>query len=774
MLAVAWPGPITVSRPELEKKPIFGYKMSVIQYKVAIRSRDHRGAGERLNMKITDQEVILNGTAGSVKIQRMPDGFPRIEADEQIDLHYGLGYLHGHDRQMQMWLTKIVGQGKASEFLKADSELIELDKFMRWINLGGNAADEVRQLSDEANQIFQTYCRGVNEAVAASKLPLEFRLIGYKPDRWTPEDIILMIKMIGFVGLAQSQGDAEKVIMQIIRNDVDPLRLKELFPYIKEDIPEDLIEIIKQVKIVRPIIPAAIKWLGRLAGFSASNNWAISPAKTASGKAMLCGDPHLAMQLPSIWYSTLMISQDHYMMGATVPGVPSIVLGRCPNLAWAATYGTMDMIDYFIEEVRDQKYRRGDKWLPFKVSEQVIRPKKKEPVVIKIYENEHGLLEGEPDEDGYYLCFAWTGGPGTAAESANNLVKVPHAKNAAEALNYFASLPFAPFSWVTADTSGNIGYQLSGLYPHRAEGTSGLLPKLGWDETQDWQGVISPAKYPRALNPEQGFIVTANQDLNHLGQVAPMTLPMSRYRADRIAELLDNGISFTAKDMKKIQYDLYSKQAEAFMEIITPLLPASENGDILKNWDRKYDRKSLGATLFERIYRELLILVFGENGMGADVVRYMIDESGTFAMLHGNFDQILLKEESAWFADLSRDEIYRKAIGRGLSKPAVPYGQTRKIYIQNIFFGGKLPKIFGFDYGPYEHIGSRATIPQSQIFKLMGRPATFAASYRMIADLDQNELLNNLPGGASDRRFSKYYKTGLAAWMSAHYHVYRP
>ena len=180
-------------------------------------------------MKIKDQEVILQGTAGNVKIQRMPDGFPRIESDEQIDLHYGLGYIHGHDRQMQMWLTKIIGQGRASELLKADNEMIELDKFMHWINLSGDAADEVQHLSNEAGQVFQAYCRGVNDAVAGSKLPLEFRLIGYKPDSWTPEDVILIIKMIGFVGLSQGQGDMEKFILQIIRNDVDPLKIKELF-----------------------------------------------------------------------------------------------------------------------------------------------------------------------------------------------------------------------------------------------------------------------------------------------------------------------------------------------------------------------------------------------------------------------------------------------------------------------------------------------------------------------------------------------------------------
>ena len=725
-------------------------------------------------MKIKDQPVILKGTVGNVKIQRMADGFPRIESDEPLDLHYGLGYIHGHDRQMQMWLMKIIGRGRASELLKADEELIELDKFMRWINLGGNIADEVLQLSEETGEILKAYCRGVNDAVSDLKTPFEFKLTGYKPDRWTPEDVILMIKILGFVGLTQSQGDMEKFILQMIRNNVPPHKIKELFPNITEDIPEDLIKIIKQVKLIRPIIPEAIQWLGRLAGFSASNNWAISPDKTASGKAMLCGDPHLSMQLPSILYPALMISQDHYMMGATLPGAPSVMLGRSPHLAWAVTYGTMDMIDYFIEEVQDKKYRRADKWLPFTVREEIIKPKKKDPILLKIYENEHGILEGEPEADGYYLNFAWSARRGTAAESINNLLKIPQAKTAAEAMNYFAGLSFAPFNWTMADTEGNIGYQLSGLYPKKAEGTSGLLPYLGWDESQDWQGMISPDKYPQAFNPEEGFIITANQDLNHLGQVAPMTLPMPGYRADRIRELLEGQEGLTVDDMKKIHYDRYSKQAEVFMEIIDPLLPATTNGDIVKNWDRIYDSASLGATLFERIYLELMKLVFGENGMGVDVIETMISDTSMFAMLHGNFDRVLLEKESAWFGGRSREQIYQTAIDRGLGETAVPYGQTRTMYIPHIFFGGKLPKIFGFDYGPYEHIGSRATVAQSQMYKAMGYPATFVAVYRMIADMDSDELHTNNAGGPSDRRFSKYYKMGLAEWVSARYHVYKP
>jgi penicillin amidase len=725
-------------------------------------------------MKIKDREITLAGVAGNVKIKRMQGGFPRIEADMEIDLHYGLGYIHAHDRQTQMWLMKIIGQGKGSELLTANEELIEIDKFMRWLNLSAEAAEEVKNLSDDALKVIKAYCRGVNDAVTEARLPFEFKLMGYKPDAWTSADILLMAKMIGYLGLTQSQGDCEKFILELIRNGIDPQKIKELFPYIKEDIPVDLIDIVKKVRLIRPAVSESLKWMHRLPRAAASNNWAVRPEKTASGKAILCGDPHLALQLPSIWYSALMRCGDYYIMGASLPGTPSIVLGRTKKLAWAVTYGNMDMIDYFIEEVKDKQYRRGDKWLPFEVREEIIRPKKKDPIKLTVFENEAGLLEGEPDENGYYLNYAWSARKGSVAESVNNLLKLARADNTAEAMEYFARLPFAPFNWIAADNEGNIGYQLSGLFPQKAPDTSGLLPYLAWDESQAWQGMIDSKKYPRTFNPSQGFIVTANQDLNSFGEVEPMTLPMSRYRADYIKQLLAKGKSLNIEDMKKMHYDLYSLQAEAFMEVMEPLLPAGENAEILKNWDYKYDASSLGATLFENIYMELLKLVFGENGMGVTVMEYLIGETPLFAMLHGNFDDVLLKKESVWFGDKTQAEIFQTAIARGLKLPSVPYGKTRYMYFQNILFGGKLPKIFGFDYGPHELTGSRATIPQGQLYKAMGHPASFAPSFRMITDLETEELYTNIAGGPSDRRFSKYYTMGLENWREGEYEVFKP
>jgi penicillin amidase len=728
--------------------------------------------GASMSQKTT---FSLHGVKGEVSIQRLKNGYPHLRADHEIDLFYGLGYVHALDRPVQMWLLKLVGMGKASECLLSTPEMIAADKYLRWVDLAGDAMREAESSSPESRLVVDAYCKGVNDCMVKSGLPLEFRMVGYKPDAWTPADVALMSKMIGFVGLASTQADLEKFIIQLLQNGVDPARLRELFPPIREEITPEYLEILKKVKMPMPIIPPHAVWKNLLPSFSASNNWAVAPEKAASGKAILCGDPHLGLQLPNIWYTAVLTTGDHYLMGASVPGIPAVAVGRTPHLAWSATYGTMDLSDFFIEEVKDGKYRRGEAWLPLTVREEVIRPKKGEPVTIRVYSTEHGVLEGEPDEDGFYLSFALSikKYPGSVAQTLDNFLKIFRAKNAEEALEYFAGLTFAPFNWVMADSTGNIAYQLAGMYPQKREGTSGLLPYLGWDARDDWQGVVDPHRYPRALNPKDGILVTSNQDLNHLGQVPVISLPMSSYRADRIRQRLLGKDKLTVEDMKSIHYDRFSLQAQAFLEIICPLLPDTPNGRILREWDMRYTADSLGATLFERVYSALVNLVFGELGFGEQVMTIAATETPLFAMQHGNFDRVLLSKDSAWFAGRSREEIYKEAITRGLQGQPVPHGETRKIYIENLFFGGKLPRFLGFDH-PYQHIGSRATVSQAQLFKSAGRLSSFAPTLRMVCDFATDEMHLNMTGGASGNRFSPYYWAGVDEWEKGIYQVIKP
>jgi penicillin amidase len=297
------------------------------------------------------------------------------------------------------------------------------------------------------------------------------------------------------------------------------------------------------------------------------------------------------------------------------------------------------------------------------------------------------------------------------------------------------------------------------------------LPTPGWDASFDPDGFVHPDKMPRAYNPPQGFVATANEDLNHLGQANLINLPMGAYRADRIKALLQNAEKVSVTDMQTMHFDLFSIQAERFMKIIRPLLPDTKNGRILKDWDLTYHADSQGAMLFESVYSALINTVFGDNGLGRDVVDYITKETGMFNDYYANLDNILLQDTSAWFNGQDRDTLFKAAITEGLQVTVRPYGETRQMVMAHLLFGGQLPRWMGFDYGPIALPGSRATIMQGQIFKSAGRITTFSPSYRLIADMDTSKLHTTLAGGPSDRRFSKWYTSDIENWVAGKYKV---
>jgi penicillin amidase len=251
------------------------------------------------------------------------------------------------------------------------------------------------------------------------------------------------------------------------------------------------------------------------------------------------------------------------------------------------------------------------------------------------------------------------------------------AENVEDGMNLFKNLEVS-FNWIFADTKGNIGFQMSGLLPKRNEGNNGLVPLAGWLPENDWQGMEDADKLPKSYNPTCGYFVTANNDLNKYGESNPINMPMGSYRADRIANLLEAKSKLTPKDMANIQYDVYSLQAEKFMALLKPLLPNSENGNILKNWDFCYDLKSEGAVLFERFYQILLRDVFGES-IGKEATEYMQKETGIFIDFYANFDVILLSEKSLWFERKSRTKFFVLALEKALEKPVTTWELQQKV-----------------------------------------------------------------------------------------------
>lgn len=717
-------------------------------------------------MRFKKNEMSLKGPGGEVRLKRNSRGVPCITAGSYQDLAFGHGFVHANDRQLQVLLTRLVFQGRVSECLLAHPELISMDKMARRVNFLPDPEQEIEKLDPEVKKQLSAYVDGFNHYLSTNRPVFEFRLLGYRPEPLEIKDVMALTKVMGFVGLAETQGNMEKLILQMVQNNVDEKRIRELFPYLTDEIDCDLL---KHVSLSEPVVPTSLTWLGRLPRLVASNSWAISKELSALKTPLLCSDPHLEVnRLPSIWQEAILQLPGKTIKGAAFPGAPGVVIGRTDALAFGTTYAFMDMVDFKIEHCRNGCYRRGDDWIPFSRRVETFKIKKGNPEEAVFYENDLGVLEGDPYEPGYYLLMSWAAARGCGASDFPHLL-IPEVKEVQEAMALYRQMQSGAWCFVLADTRGNIGLQMTGRLFKRPRGVSGLLARPAWEEGAGTLSFVDQQELPAVLNPEAGFIVSANQDLNHLSRQTPINLSMASYRAERITWMLKQGQPLDLEYMQSMQNDLYSLQAERLMPIIVPLLPDTDNALLLKEWDCCYDPESREATLFERVYLEILRTVFGDNGLGREVIDHLLSETAVFSDYYGNFDCIISNPDSCWFQGRGREQLLREAIERGLVQDAPAYKKTREVVFKHLLFGQKLPKWLGFDRGPLELPGSRATILQGQIFQVTNRTTTFSPSYRMITDLGSETLLSNIPGGVSDRRFSRFYCNNTQDWLQGKY-----
>lgn len=714
---------------------------------------------------------MKQGVKENINIQRDANGIPHVEAENEKDLYWGQGWVHARDRGMQMILMRILGQGRAAELLDPGDNTVAIDKFFRRMNWTGNTRAQIDALPAQTRDNVTAYCEGVNAAFA-SKFPWELKLLGCKHEPWTLEDVVMMSRMIGYLTLAQSQAEVERLFIEMVQAGVPGNKLEELFPGLLGglDIP-----LLQKVKLQERIVPPDVLWNIAVPRMMASNNWVVSGSKTASGKPILANDPHLEVnRLPNVWMEIVMRAPDNYYIGGSMPGVPGIPVGRTKHIAWGATYAFIDACDSWIEKCKDGKYycEEDDQWTPFQKREEIIKRKKKEPVIVTFYENPHGVLDGDPNDEGFYRATRWAAGE-SGAGAITSLLNMWNIKTVEEAMNNMGKFETA-WNMVFAGIDGDIGFQMTGMVPKRREGVSGFVPLPGWKKENDWKGFHSFEDLPRIKNPDTGYFATANQDLNSYGKIAPINMPMGSYRADRIGALLEKGENLEVSDMFKMHADLYSLQAEQYMKILFPLLPDTPQGKLLAQWDFNYDAGSVGAFLFETFYKALCLDVFGKKGIGEPAAGYLWAETGTFADFYANFDRVLLSETSAWFGEETRDELFKRIAAEALTVEPKPWGDAQHFTMSHILFGGKLPAFLGFDRGPVVGIGGRATIHQGQIYRSDGRVTTFMPSYRFVTGLEEEKYYSNLAGGPSDRRFSKWYYSDMKNWLSGKYKTIIP
>lgn len=721
-------------------------------------------------MGATTNIKIKGAKPRGLNITRDSSGVPHITANNLQDVAWGMGYCHAIDRNTQLLMMRLLGQGRLCECLADNDESLEIDRFFKSANWNGNIQEQINQLDTTTRDACQAYCNGLNAGLAAEK-NWALKLLGYTPEPWQIADSILILRMASYLTLAQSQAEIERLFVEMVQADMSSELLESLFPGCTNNLDSDLI---KQVKLGERIVPDSVRWNSAIPRMMASNNWVVAGSRTLSGNAIMANDPHLEVnRLPNVWYEQVVRWEGKYMMGMGMPGLPSILVGRSHQIAWGTTYTFMDTVDSWIEDCENGRYRRGDQWVPFEKRTETIKRKKNPDVEVTFYENLHGVLEGNPYEKGLYLATRWSPAQ-CGAQSITAGMKLMDAANAKEAMKHLGDIESA-WNWVISDNQGNIAYQMSGLMPKRHPEWNGFAPAPGWDENYDWQGMVDPTDLPRSYNPEEGYIVTANQDLNHLGNTNPINMPMGDYRAKRIEDLLAAGTKHTVKDMEKFQFDVHSKQAELFLDILLPLLDNSPEATLLKEWDFGYGLESKGAPLFELFYQALRVEVFGKQGFSDEVIHHLINKTGIFIDFYQNFDRAMLNADSPWYHQQSQQDAFKKAFNKARKLyQGNTWGEQNKLVFTNMLFQGKLPAFLGFDTRPIPLLGGRATPHQGQIYESVGRQTSFAPSIRLVADMGDDILHTCLAGGPSDKRTSKWYKSDLKNWILGNYKQVTP
>ena len=521
----------------------------------------------------TQGSITLDGPQKPVSVRRNALGMPFIEADSLADASFALGYVHATDRLAQMEGMRLMAAGRLAEMLGAG--VLDIDRFMRTIDLRSAAEALQRGLSPEVEHLLERYAQGVNSYLVRhrGRLPLDLDAAGHQPEPWAVQDSLLVFCLLNF-GLAANL--QEEIAALALARRVGAERLAWLLPvYPDEPLPFD-----ETAKLAGLHLQDALPGLtelaatgqkiaaSRLLGVAASNNWAVAPARSRAGKSLLANDTHLPLAMPSYWNYVHLRTPELQGAGVAIAGLPAVVAGFNGTLAWGMTMVMGDNQDLYLEQLvegRDGQllYLAEGEWLPTRERLETFVIKGQPPVTETIHETRNGpllnavlgeprhMLQPRPVQSGYGLAYRSI--QNETDQSVDAFFALSRAESVAEAFQASRGVRAMALNMVFADAD-NIGWQVTGRYPERHAGR-GLLPSPGWEDRYAWRGYADPARHPFARNPHSGWLGTANH--RSVPADFPVQLSSSWYypeRAERLADLLARQ-QHDSDSMVAMQYD---------------------------------------------------------------------------------------------------------------------------------------------------------------------------------------------------------------------------
>jgi penicillin amidase len=339
-------------------------------------------------------------------------------------------------------------------------------------------------------------------------------------------------------------------------------------------------------------------------------------------------------------------------------------------------------------------------------------------------------------------------------------------------MDYVQQCPQPTLCWVFADKEGHIGMQGCGRFPIRGNGHVGLAPIPAWDEANHWApGWLDRKHLPRVYDPPEGFVATANEEINTPGLPMMMTQPLPDYRRRRIVQRLRQLTAATPEDMRVLQYDLVSLQALELLEVFLPHLPDGELKDRLRDWDGSYAPESVEAPLFQKLYRFVMMELLGhEQRIGWRRMLYLCSRAGFSMMVLTAADRVLLRDDSVWWRGTNKGDMIRRAAAKLNLDHLERWSDVNNFHFTDRFFGNhQVGRMLGFNSRRYPMPGNHATIFQGHVLQTATREQTFSPSYHFVTDMGTDEAWTNLPGGPSESRFSRYYRSDVGRWLTGEY-----
>ncbi len=569
-------------------------------------------------------DLELVGLTARVEIIRDENSVPHIFGSTEEDVAFGLGVTHAQDRLWQMELFRRVGQGRLAELL--GSFALPADRYIRTLNLYGLAQKTVPELSPEMQAVLEAYAAGVNSYLDQRDIPLppEFLFMAHIPEPWVAADSVVMIKLLalGLSGNATRELSRAR-LAEVLTAD----QLAAFFPPYPGDAPVALPDY-ASLYADTPVREAAAA-IPDVGPKGASNNWVVDGRHTASGKPLLANDPHLGMLAPSIWYLAHLAYPDRNVVGGTIAGVPSVVLGRNDHIAWGYTNTGPDTQDLYVEKLNpddSNKYLTPDGYQAFEERTETIKVRFGGEETFTVRSTRNGpVLPSDffgADEliaDGHVLSISWTAmtSPDLTIEAGHNITKARNFEEFRNALRPYV----APMqNMVFANVDGEIGFIAPARIPVRddAHETLGLMPAPGWKPENRWTGTIPFDALPQTFNPPSGQIVTANNKI--VSDSYPYSLTKQwdlPYRAERIENLLAESTAHTVDSFNTMLMDNGSSFAAKFspmlLNMASDAVETAKARARLATWDHRMDGDQAEPILFLSWMRELTRLVYADE-----------------------------------------------------------------------------------------------------------------------------------------------------------------